>query len=150
MTIAMCSSPANYFHLLRRQGLSPVRRPLIAFTPKSLLRLKSAVSEVEDFTTGTFQAVLPDTTVDPAGDLVTDDEHERRDLLDGELPKDARMLFGIHAPHAQTVSLLARDVREQALHSPRGTGCPARKEDQHWKRRVAHSCIVFRCAVGRN
>ena len=40
MTVAICSSPANYFHLLRRQGLSPVRRPLIAFTPKSLLRLQ--------------------------------------------------------------------------------------------------------------
>jgi 2-oxoglutarate dehydrogenase complex dehydrogenase (E1) component-like enzyme len=53
MTVAMCSSPANYFHLLRRQGLSPVRRPLIAFTPKSLLRLKAAVSEIEDFTNGT-------------------------------------------------------------------------------------------------
>ena len=61
MTVAMCSSPANYFHLLRRQGLSPVRRPLIAFTPKSLLRHKAAVSEVEDFTTGTFQPVLADT-----------------------------------------------------------------------------------------
>jgi 2-oxoglutarate decarboxylase len=60
MTIAMCSSPASYFHLLRRQGLSPVRRPLIAFTPKSLLRLKAAVSEVGEFTEGTFQPVLPD------------------------------------------------------------------------------------------
>jgi 2-oxoglutarate dehydrogenase E1 component len=66
MTIAMCSSPANYFHLLRRQGLSPVRRPLIAFTPKSLLRLKTATSEVGEFTNGTFQPVLPD-SVDPAG-----------------------------------------------------------------------------------
>jgi 2-oxoglutarate dehydrogenase complex dehydrogenase (E1) component-like enzyme len=67
MTIAMCSTPANYFHLLRRQGLSPVRRPLIAFTPKSLLRLKAAVSELDDFTTGGFQPVLPDTSVDAAG-----------------------------------------------------------------------------------
>jgi 2-oxoglutarate dehydrogenase complex dehydrogenase (E1) component-like enzyme len=67
MTIAMCSSPSNYFHLLRRQGLSPVRRPLIAFTPKSLLRLKAAVSEVDDFTSGTFQPVLPDPSVDAAG-----------------------------------------------------------------------------------
>jgi 2-oxoglutarate dehydrogenase E1 component len=67
MTIAICSSPANYFHLLRRQGLSPVRRPLIAFTPKSLLRLKSAVSELDDFTTGGFQPVLPDPAADPAG-----------------------------------------------------------------------------------
>jgi 2-oxoglutarate dehydrogenase E1 component len=60
MTVAMCSSPANYFHLLRRQALSPVRRPLIAFTPKSLLRHKAAVSQLDDFTTGTFQPVLPD------------------------------------------------------------------------------------------
>jgi 2-oxoglutarate decarboxylase len=64
MTVAMCSSPANYFHLLRRQGLSPVRRPLIAFTPKSLLRLKAATSELADFTGGTFQPVLPDTVAD--------------------------------------------------------------------------------------
>ncbi|MDT4905441.1 MAG: multifunctional 2-oxoglutarate metabolism enzyme [Pseudonocardiales bacterium] len=64
MTVAMCSSPANYFHLLRRQGLSPVRRPLIAFTPKSLLRLKAAVSELDDFTGGTFQPVLPDLKAD--------------------------------------------------------------------------------------
>ncbi|MDT4995946.1 MAG: multifunctional 2-oxoglutarate metabolism enzyme, partial [Pseudonocardiales bacterium] len=60
MTVATCSSPANYFHLLRRQGLSPVRRPLIAFTPKSLLRHKAAVSQLEEFTSGTFQPVLPD------------------------------------------------------------------------------------------
>ena len=66
MTVAICSSPANYFHLLRRQGLSPVRRPLIAFTPKSLLRLKAAVSDLDDFTTGTFRPVIGD-TVDPAG-----------------------------------------------------------------------------------
>ena len=66
MTIAMCSSPANYFHLLRRQGLSPVRRPLIAFTPKSLLRLKAAVSGLDEFTEGTFQPVLPDLGADAA------------------------------------------------------------------------------------
>ncbi|MDT4929223.1 MAG: multifunctional 2-oxoglutarate metabolism enzyme [Pseudonocardiales bacterium] len=73
MTVAMCSSPANYFHLLRRQGLSPVRRPLIAFTPKSLLRLKAAVSELDDFTGGTFQPVLPD--------LKADDDSVTRVLL---------------------------------------------------------------------
>ncbi len=66
MTVAMCSTPANYFHLLRRQGLSAMRRPLIAFTPKSLLRLKSAVSELDDFTTGSFRPVIDD-AVDPAG-----------------------------------------------------------------------------------
>ena len=62
MTVAMCSSPANYFHLLRRQALSPVRRPLIAMTPKSLLRHKAAVSQLDDFTTGAFAPVLPDRT----------------------------------------------------------------------------------------
>jgi multifunctional 2-oxoglutarate metabolism enzyme len=66
MTVAICSSPANYFHLLRRQGLSPVRRPLISFTPKSLLRHKAAVSQLEEFTTGSFQPVLADQLSDPA------------------------------------------------------------------------------------
>jgi 2-oxoglutarate dehydrogenase E1 component len=60
MTVAICSTPANYFHLLRRQGLSPTRRPLIAFTPKSLLRHKAAVSDLDAFTTGAFQPVIGD------------------------------------------------------------------------------------------
>jgi 2-oxoglutarate decarboxylase len=66
MTIAVCSTPANYFHLLRRQALSDIRRPLIAFTPKSLLRLKAAVSQLDDFTTGTFQRVIGDAAGDPS------------------------------------------------------------------------------------
>jgi multifunctional 2-oxoglutarate metabolism enzyme len=66
MTVATCSTPANYFHLLRRQALSPVRRPLIAFTPKSLLRHKAAVSQIDDFTDGQFNPILGDSTVDPA------------------------------------------------------------------------------------
>ena len=60
MTVANCTTPANYFHLLRWQARSPVSRPLVVFTPKSLLRHKGAVSDVKDFTTGTFQPVLPD------------------------------------------------------------------------------------------
>jgi len=72
MTIANCSTPANYFHLLRRQALGATHRPLVVFTPKSLLRLRAATSDVPDFTTGTFQAVLADpgvggAEVDPAG-----------------------------------------------------------------------------------
>ena len=60
MTIANCSTPANYFHLLRRQALSDVHRPLVVFTPKSLLRAKAAVSPVADFTDAGFQPVLGD------------------------------------------------------------------------------------------
>lgn len=64
LTIAQPSTPANYFHLLRRQSLSGEHRPLIVFTPKSMLRMKAAVSQPEDFTSGTFQPVIGDTTVD--------------------------------------------------------------------------------------
>jgi 2-oxoglutarate dehydrogenase complex dehydrogenase (E1) component-like enzyme len=63
MTVANCSTPANYFHLLRRQALSEVHRPLVVFTPKSLLRAKAAVSQVEDFTEESFHPVLTDTGV---------------------------------------------------------------------------------------
>jgi 2-oxoglutarate dehydrogenase E1 component len=61
MRVAIPSTPANYFHLLRRQALSPKRKPLVVFTPKSLLRHKLCVSGVAEFTTGTFQPVLRDT-----------------------------------------------------------------------------------------
>src|SRR5208337_452104 len=59
------STPAQYFHLLRRQVKSPHRRPLVVMTPKSMLRNKAVVSGIEQFTEGTaFQEVLDD----PAGD----------------------------------------------------------------------------------
>ena len=60
MTVAMPSTPASYFHVLRWQVLSARVRPLIVFTPKSMLRHKSAVSAVADFTSGSFLPVLPD------------------------------------------------------------------------------------------
>ncbi|MDT0164675.1 multifunctional oxoglutarate decarboxylase/oxoglutarate dehydrogenase thiamine pyrophosphate-binding subunit/dihydrolipoyllysine-residue succinyltransferase subunit [Actinotalea sp. AC32] len=60
MTVAMPTTPASYFHLLRRQAYDRPRRPLVVATPKSMLRLKAAASAVEDFTTGTFRPVVPD------------------------------------------------------------------------------------------
>jgi multifunctional 2-oxoglutarate metabolism enzyme len=60
MTVAVPSTPASYFHLLRWQVLSRLNRPLIIFTPKSLLRAKQAVSSKEDFTSGVFQPLLQD------------------------------------------------------------------------------------------
>ncbi|MBY8881748.1 multifunctional oxoglutarate decarboxylase/oxoglutarate dehydrogenase thiamine pyrophosphate-binding subunit/dihydrolipoyllysine-residue succinyltransferase subunit, partial [Actinacidiphila acidipaludis] len=65
MTVAFPTTPANYFHLLRWQVHNPHHKPLIVFTPKSMLRLKAAASKAEDFTTGQFQPVINDTTVDP-------------------------------------------------------------------------------------
>ncbi|MEU6205188.1 multifunctional oxoglutarate decarboxylase/oxoglutarate dehydrogenase thiamine pyrophosphate-binding subunit/dihydrolipoyllysine-residue succinyltransferase subunit [Micromonospora musae] len=69
MRVAIPTTPANYFHLLRRQALSPKRKPLVVFTPKSLLRHKLCVSGVEEFTTGTFQPVLADSAA-PAPESV--------------------------------------------------------------------------------
>jgi 2-oxoglutarate dehydrogenase E1 component len=66
LRLANPTTPANYFHLLRRQALSPKRKPLVVFTPKSLLRHKDCVSTVEDFTGGGFRPVIGDDTVDPA------------------------------------------------------------------------------------
>ncbi|GAA4786223.1 multifunctional oxoglutarate decarboxylase/oxoglutarate dehydrogenase thiamine pyrophosphate-binding subunit/dihydrolipoyllysine-residue succinyltransferase subunit [Actinomycetospora chlora] len=60
MTVAVPSSPANYFHLLRRHATDGVRRPLVVFTPKSMLRNKAAVSPVEEFTSGGYRPVLDD------------------------------------------------------------------------------------------
>ena len=67
MTVSMPSTPASYFHLLRWQVMSKLNRPLVVFTPKSLLRAKFATSTLEDFTSGSFRAILRDTTVAPEG-----------------------------------------------------------------------------------
>ena len=64
MTIANVTSPANFFHLLRRQLARPFRKPLVVMSPKSLLRHPECVSPVEDFHTGTsFQELLDDPTI---------------------------------------------------------------------------------------
>ena len=63
MYVADCTSPANMFHLLRRQMKSNFRKPLIVFTPKSLLRHPKCVSTVEEFANGSFQTVIDDVQV---------------------------------------------------------------------------------------
>jgi 2-oxoglutarate dehydrogenase E1 component len=60
MTVAQPSTPASHFHLLRRQAYTKPKRPLIVFTPKSMLRLKAASSSVEDFTSGSFLPLIND------------------------------------------------------------------------------------------
>ncbi|MBL7560606.1 2-oxoglutarate dehydrogenase E1 component [Olleya sp. YSTF-M6] len=63
MFVADCTTPANIFHLLRRQVKSKYRKPLIVFTPKSLLRHPKCVSTVEEFANGSFQTVIDDVEV---------------------------------------------------------------------------------------
>ena len=66
MTVAMPSCSASYFHLLRWHTKSPHHRPLIVFTPKSMLRLKAAASSAAAFTEGAWAPVLPDPRPQPA------------------------------------------------------------------------------------
>ncbi|MGL6075538.1 MAG: 2-oxoglutarate dehydrogenase E1 component [Fimbriiglobus sp.] len=66
MQVCNFSTPANYFHALRRQLKRNFRKPLIVMTPKSLLRLDAAASPIAEFTEGRFQEVIADPTIDPA------------------------------------------------------------------------------------
>ena len=61
MTVANCTTPANFYHLLRRQMKRKYRKPLIVFTPKSLLRHPKVVNTIEELATGEFQEVIDDT-----------------------------------------------------------------------------------------
>jgi 2-oxoglutarate dehydrogenase complex dehydrogenase (E1) component-like enzyme len=70
LIVGNCTSPAQYFHILRRQmrggqNGKPLCKPLVLFTPKSLLRSAKAVSRLEELTSGRFHEVLDDTSVDP-------------------------------------------------------------------------------------
>ncbi|WEH15336.1 multifunctional oxoglutarate decarboxylase/oxoglutarate dehydrogenase thiamine pyrophosphate-binding subunit/dihydrolipoyllysine-residue succinyltransferase subunit [Streptomyces sp. VNUA24] len=87
MTVAMPTLPSNYFHLLRWQVHNPHHKPLVVFTPKSMLRLKAAASKAEEFTSGEFRPVIGDSSVDPnavkkvvfcAGKVYYDLEAERQ------------------------------------------------------------------------
>ena len=70
MTVAQPSTPASYFHLLRFHAANPKRRPMVVFTPKSMLRLKAAASSISDFTSGTFLPVIGDHEVQNATRLI--------------------------------------------------------------------------------
>ncbi len=63
MTVARPSTPASYFHLLRRQAYARPRRPLIVFTPKAMLRLRGATSNIAEFTSGKFEPVIDDAAI---------------------------------------------------------------------------------------
>lgn len=89
--VANCSTPANYFHILRRQIHRNFRKPLVLMTPKSLLRHPLCVSKAEDFTTGSFfRRVMWDDaeTGASATKLVTDDKMKRVVICSGKVYYD--------------------------------------------------------------
>ncbi|RPA65125.1 multifunctional oxoglutarate decarboxylase/oxoglutarate dehydrogenase thiamine pyrophosphate-binding subunit/dihydrolipoyllysine-residue succinyltransferase subunit [Gordonia oryzae] len=85
MTVALPSTPASYFHLLRRHVLDGISRPLIVFTPKSMLRNKAAVSPVEDFTEDKFRSVIDDPHFAAKGSEADRDKVKRVLLVSGKL-----------------------------------------------------------------
>ncbi len=92
MQIANCTTPANYFHILRRQLKRDIRKPLIMMTPKSLLRNKRATSRLEEFAEGTsFHRILWDdaeTLKDQPIKLVPDDKIRRVVMCSGKVYYD--------------------------------------------------------------
>ena len=92
MQVANCTTPANYFHILRRQLKRDIRKPLILMTPKSLLRHKRAVSRLDEMAEGTyFHRVLWDdaqTQPNEAIKLVPDDKIRRVVMCSGKVYYD--------------------------------------------------------------
>jgi 2-oxoglutarate dehydrogenase E1 component len=92
MQVANCTTPANYFHILRRQLKREIRKPLILMTPKSLLRHKRAVSRLDEMATGTsFHRLLWDDAQYLKGEkikLVADDKIRRVVLCSGKVYYD--------------------------------------------------------------
>ncbi|MFV0171062.1 2-oxoglutarate dehydrogenase E1 component [Empedobacter falsenii] len=93
MFVANITTPANFFHALRRQVVTDYRKPLVVMSPKSLLRHPSAVSSLADFTNGGFQEIIEDVTVDAkkvkkvvfcSGKIYYDLDKKRQELGDKE------------------------------------------------------------------
>ena len=97
MTVAQPSTPANYFHLLRRHALDEIHRPLIVFTPKSMLRNKAAVSDIREFTEMKFRSVLEEPTYE---------------FGDGDRSKVKRMLLVSGKLYYELVARKAKDKRD--------------------------------------
>ena len=95
--VAQPSTPASHFHLLRLHALEERHRPLIVFTPKSMLKRKEAASQPDDFVSGTFRPVIGDDAVDPSkvervlmcSGRITWDLVVHRDKLEGDAPRTA-------------------------------------------------------------
>jgi 2-oxoglutarate dehydrogenase E1 component len=113
MTVANCTTPGNMYHLLRRQMKRDYRKPLIVFTPKSLLRHPKAVNTIEELADGAFQEVIDDTFVDKSkvkkvvfcmGKFYYDllEEREKLERNDIALVR-IEQLFPLHETQLETV-----------------------------------------------
>ena len=117
--VANCTTPANYFHILRRQLHRDFRKPLILMTPKSLLRHKMAVSKAEEFTTGSsFHRVMWDDAQKGNSDttLVKDDKIKRVVMCSGKVyydlleERDARGIDDVYILRVRAILSLPRPI----------------------------------------
>ena len=133
MNIANCTTPANFFHLLRRQMKRDFRKPLIVFTPKSLLRHPKAISTMHDLVEGTFQEVIDDTIdtkkatkmVFVSGKFYYDllAEREKLNRMDVALIR-VEQLFPLHKEKIQAIIAKYKNVTQYvwAQEEPRNMG----------------------------
>jgi 2-oxoglutarate dehydrogenase E1 component len=117
MVVAQPSTPASHFHLLRRHALGGEHKPLIVFTPKSMLKRKEAASQPADFTSGTFQPLIGDSGADPdsvetlllcSGRITWDLMVERGKREDGEKVAIARIEQLYPSPDEQIAVEIAK------------------------------------------
>ncbi|MEM9446210.1 MAG: 2-oxoglutarate dehydrogenase E1 component [Verrucomicrobiota bacterium] len=111
--VAYCSTPANHFHILRRQALrqKTLRKPLIIMTPKGLLRDKRCTSSVQDLTDGTFQEILPDPEMKKgakrvilcSGKVYYDlDDHRKKNKITDTAILRIEQLYPLHEKNLKT------------------------------------------------
>ena len=132
--VAQPSTPASYFHLLRQHSLGEEHRPLIVFTPKSMLKRKEAASQPDDFTEGTFRPLIGDADADAeavdtlllcSGRVTWDLMVERTKREDGRAVRDRAHRAALPAPGR-------RDPRgDRAVPQPQGDPLGAGRAAQH-------------------
>jgi len=112
------TSAAQIFHLLRRQAMRAIRKPLVVMTPKSLLRLSQATSPWTDFTQGTYKRLIVDPNVDVRSQAVT-----RLILCSGKVyfdlaqQRDASKDFGVHLARIEQLYPLPEEELKALLKS---------------------------------
>jgi 2-oxoglutarate dehydrogenase E1 component len=163
MQVCLPTTPAQVFHMLRRQIIRPARKPLIALTPKSLLRHKLAISTLEELADGAFHTVLPELDdIDPAGvdRLVLCSGKVYYDLLQARRDADANNVAIVRLeqlypfPEAQLEAVLApyRNIKEVVWCQEEPMNQGAWYASQHHMRRVIlrHDDSIYLAYAGRD
>ena len=122
LQVANVTTPANFFHLLRRQMKRDFRKPLVVMSPKSLLRHPAAVSRLDEFTTGSFQEILEDPAAPReakrvllcSGKVYYDliDYREKQGITDTAIIR-IEQLYPLHAERLQTIA--ARHAKSRVV-----------------------------------